>query len=43
MKHNEEGKAFMIKDDGAVFRPVNSNVWSAEDRLKDMNKSGEFI
>lgn len=43
MKHNKEGKAFMMKDDGTVFRPVNSNVWSAQDRLKDMKISGEFM
>ncbi len=40
MKHTDDGKALMMKDDGTVFRPVDERVWSTSVRLKDMQNTG---
>ncbi|CAG2100503.1 unnamed protein product [Medioppia subpectinata] len=43
MKHTDDGKALMMKDDGTVFRPVDHKVWSTSVRLKDMEDTGVTV
>lgn len=43
MKPECKGHAVMNYDDGKFFRRVESNCWSPEDRIKDMDQTGVTI
>lgn len=38
MKHQPDGTADMMRDDGTFFRKVQPNCWNPEEILKDMDK-----
>ncbi|XP_050418327.2 2-amino-3-carboxymuconate-6-semialdehyde decarboxylase isoform X1 [Patella vulgata] len=42
LEHHCEGKARMMKDD-VFFREIDSNCWSPETRLKEMDKTGVTV
>lgn len=39
----QDGKGYMVKDNGDVFRVVNDNTWSLRARLLDMEKTNVDI
>merc|ERR1719326_1111802 len=40
LKHTDDGKADMVRDDGHFFRAIEANCWSVDARLKDMDRLG---